>query len=137
MDPINFKRTLDGTVAGLVAELTELLKEQGFGIMSRIDLHAKIHAQLGKEIPETVILGACHPQLAYDAYTANTDVASLLPCNAVVRDLGEGRVSVELVKPSALLRTLGDKKLDRLANDADHRLKRVLEHLRPTAAPSH
>ncbi|HEX4046304.1 MAG TPA: DUF302 domain-containing protein, partial [Elusimicrobiota bacterium] len=78
MDPINYKRTLDGTVAGLVAELTEMLKEQGFVIMSRIDLHAKIHAQLGKEIPETVILGACSPQLAYEAFTANTDVASLL-----------------------------------------------------------
>lgn len=136
MEPINLKKTVDGTVSALVAEVTELLKEQGFGIMSRIDLHAKIHAQLGKDIPETVILGACNPEFAYEAFTANTDVTSLLPCNAVVRDVGDGRVSIELVKASVLLRTLGDRKLERLAAEADSRLKKVLERLKPAPARS-
>src|SRR5690348_5599763 len=64
-----------------------------------------------KEIRPTVILGACNPQLAFEAYQSNTDVASLLPCNAVVRDIGSGRVSVELAKPTSMMKILGDQKL--------------------------
>lgn len=131
---LNFKKEVAGSVEEVVSRVMELLKAEGFGVLTRIDLHAKLKEKLGKTVAPVVILGACNPQLAYEAYTAEPDVASLLPCNAVVRELGEGRVSVELAKPSALLALVGDERLGKLAEDADARLARVLEKLE--AAPA-
>lgn len=67
--------------------------------------------------------------MAYEAYTANSDVASLLPCNVVVRDIGAGKVSIEIIKPTAIMKVLGDKNLDRLAQEADGRLEKVIVKL--------
>jgi uncharacterized protein (DUF302 family) len=129
MKAINFKREVAGDVEGTVARLTEALQAEGFGVLTRIDLHTKIKEKLGKELRPAVILGACNPQLAYEAYQQNTDVASLLPCNAVVRDVGGGRVSVELVKPTAMMEILGEPRLVGLAHTADLKLKSALERL--------
>ena len=76
-----------------------------------------------------MILGACNPQLAFDAYSANSDVASLLPCNAVVRDIGQGKISIELAKPTAMMEMLGDQRLIKLAATADEKLVRALEKI--------
>lgn len=126
---INYKRELSGSVGMVVDKVTAALKEEGFGVLNRIDLHSKIEESLGKKIPEVVILGACNPALALEAYTANPDVASLLPCNAVVRDVGAGKVSVELAKPTALMRMVGDDGLVAMAEEADRRLERVMASL--------
>lgn len=129
MNGINFKRQISGTVEEIVQRVTEALKEEGFGTLTRIDLHSKVKEKLGKEIRPVIILGACNPQLAFEAYEQNSDVASLLPCNAVVRDLGNGRVSVEFAKPTAMMEVLGDRKLVELAKSADERLQRALERV--------
>lgn len=126
MSDINFKKEVSGTVESVVERVTQALKTEGFGILTRIDFHSKMKEKLGKDLLPTVILGACNPALAYEAYLANSDVTSLLPCNAVVREVGAGRVSVELAKPSALMRMLGDAKLVALAGQADESLSRVL-----------
>ena len=128
-DQINFKTELSGDFDGLIDRVTSALKGEGFGILSRIDMHAKIEEKIGKKLPKVVILGACNPTMAYEAYTANSDVASLLPCNVVVRDIGASRVSIEIIKPSAMMKLLGDKKLDRLALEADVLLKNVIAKL--------
>jgi uncharacterized protein (DUF302 family) len=126
---INFKREIDGTLDAAIDRVTQALGAQGFGILTRIDMHAKIKEKTGKDIVPTVILGACNPNLAYEAYTANTDVASLLPCNAVVREVAPGRISVELAAPSGMMRMLGDAKLTELAKDADTRIQKALAAL--------
>jgi uncharacterized protein (DUF302 family) len=126
---INFKTELSGDFDSLIDRVTSALKGEGFGILTRIDMHAKIEEKIGKKLPKVVILGACNPTMAYEAYTANSDVASLLPCNVVVRDIGTGKVSIEIIKPSAMMKVLGDKKLDRLAQEADVLLKNVIDRL--------
>lgn len=123
---INFKREIPATLDQAVERVTKALGAEGFGILTRIDMHLKIKEKTGKEIIPTVILGACNPNLAYEAYTANSDVASLLPCNAVVREIAPGKVSVELAAPSAMMRMLGDDKLVALAQEADARIERAL-----------
>ena len=90
-------------------------------------LHEKFKEKLSKIVPAVTILGACNAGLAYEVYLANPDVASLLPCNAVIRDIGHGKISVELAKPTSLMKILGDPKLIAMAEDADKRLARVLE----------
>lgn len=122
MQEVNFKKVVSSEVEACVVKVTEKLKEQGFGVLTRIDLHTKIKEKINKEIRPTVILGACNPQLAYEAFLKNPDVASLLPCNAVIRDIGEGRLSVELAKPTFMMKMLDDSKLVELAKEADERL---------------
>ena len=129
MNGINFKREIPDTVDHAIERVTKALGAEGFGILTRIDMHSKIKEKTGKDIVPTVILGACNPNLAYEAYTANTDVASLLPCNAVVREIAPGRISVELAAPSGMMRILGDAKLTELAREADTRIERALANV--------
>lgn len=126
MTSINFKREIADTLDHATDRATKALAAEGFGILTRIDMHAKIKEKTGKEIVPTVILGACNPNLAYEAYTANSDVASLLPCNAVVREVAPGRISLEFAAPSGMMRILGDEKLTQLAREADERIQRAL-----------
>jgi len=126
MTAINFKREIADTVDHAVERATRALSAEGFGILTRIDMHSKIKEKTGKDIIPTVILGACNPNLAYEAYTANSDVASLLPCNAVIRELAPGKVSVEFIKPTSMMKVLGDARLTALAADADNRIERAL-----------
>ena len=127
--PIALKKEIQASPSEAVERVTEALKAQGFGILTRIDMHTKVKEKLGKDMPPVIILGACNPKMAYEAYSTNSDVTSLLPCNAVIRELSPGKVSVELALPSELMKVIGDSKLTRLANDADSLLKRALEAL--------
>ncbi len=126
MSGINFKREIAESMDKAIDRATKALAAEGFGILTRIDMHSKIKEKTGKDIVPTVILGACNPNLAYEAYTANADVASLLPCNAVVRELAPGRLSLEFAAPSGMMRILGDQQLIELAKEADTRIQRAL-----------
>ena len=127
MATINIKREIMDTVEGGVERATRALAAEGFGVLTRIDMHTKIKDKTGKDIVPTVILGSCNPNLAYEAYTANTDVASVLPCNVVVREVAPGRLSVECALPSAMMRILGDDGLTMLAAKADALVARALK----------
>lgn len=129
MTAINFKREISATVDQAVERTTKALGAEGFGILTRIDMHSKIKEKTGKDIVPTVILGACNPMLAYEAYTANSDVASLLPCNAVIREVAPGKISVELAAPSGMMHVLGDAKLTELAREADVKIERALANV--------
>jgi uncharacterized protein (DUF302 family) len=126
MNVINFKREILDTVDHAVERATKALAAEGFGILTRIDMHSKIKEKTGKDIVPTVILGACNPNLVYEAYTANPDVASLLPCNAVIREVASGKISLEFAAPTGMMRILGDQKLTELAAEADTRIQRAL-----------
>ena len=129
MTNINFKREIADTLEHAIERVTKALSAEGFGILTRIDMQTTIHEKIGKKIVPTMILGACNPNLAYEAYTANSDVASLLPCNAVIREIAPGKISVELAAPSGLMRILGDANLNELASEADTRIKRALANV--------
>ena len=126
MPDINFKREIADTLDNAIDRATKALAAEGFGILTRIDMHSKIKEKIGKDIVPTVILGACNPNLAFEAYSANTDVASLLPCNAVVREVAPGKISLEFAAPTAMMRILGDTRLTALAVEADTRIQRAL-----------
>jgi uncharacterized protein (DUF302 family) len=129
MTAINFKREIADTADHAIERVTKALGAEGFGILTRIDMHSKIKEKTGKDIVPTVILGACNPMLAYEAYTANSDVASLLPCNAVVREIAPGKVSLEFAKPSGMMLMLGDTGLAELAREADAKIERALANV--------
>jgi len=126
---INFKREISDTFDNAIDRATKALAAEGFGILTRIDMHSKIKDKTGKDIIPTVILGACNPMLAYEAYTANSDVASLLPCNAVIREVAAGKQSIEFAKPTGMMKVLGDAKLIALATEADAKIERALQNV--------
>lgn len=129
MKTINFKKQVTGSLEQVIEKLTNALKTEGFGVLTRIDLDKKIKEKINKDIKPAVILGACNPQLAYEAYEVNTDIASLLPCNAVIREIEPQLMSVELAAPSFLMGMVHENKLTKLAEEADKKLQHVLDVL--------
>jgi uncharacterized protein (DUF302 family) len=110
----------------------EALKQEGFGVLTEVDLHAAFREKLGREFRPYVILGACIPPLAFSAITADPSVGLLLPCNVVVEWQGAGHTLVRLTDPEALLSTVvlqGALELAPVARDARERMLRVAESL--------
>lgn len=101
------------------------LAEQGFGILTEIDMAATLRAKLGVELPAQVVLGACNPPLAHRALQAEPSVGLLLPCNVVVRALDEAHTVVETLDPAVMVELTGNPGLDEVAADADARLRAV------------
>jgi uncharacterized protein (DUF302 family) len=109
-----------------VEAVRSALAEQGFGILSEIDLKATLSAKLGVDVPAQVILGACRPPLAYQALQADPSIAVMLPCNVVVRALDETTSAVEAFNPDVMLGLGAAPELGLIARDAKDRLVAVL-----------
>lgn len=122
-------RTLEQPYDATVAEVRERLGEQGFGVLTEIDVRATLKTKLDVDVPSQVILGACRPELAHRAMTAVPSIAALLPCNVVVRAIDEAHTVVEMVDPDAMLSMVDDETLRAVARDARARLTAALAAL--------
>ena len=124
---------LTTTVARPFAEVLEetrgALADQGFGVLTEIDMAATLKARTGAEIPDQVILGACRPQLAHQALEADPRVAALLPCNVVVTDSGDGNTLVEALDPGVMPQYTGSDSLNPVAAEARELLSKMLDAL--------
>ncbi|MBM7515660.1 DUF302 domain-containing protein [Nocardioides nitrophenolicus] len=131
MDTIDF--TLTATVPAsyddTVSRVRELLGEAGFGVLTEIDIRVTLKAKLDEDVPAQVILGACRPQLAHRALRVDPRIATLLPCNVVVADAGEGRTRVEVLDPGFMATLAPDPELAEVAADARARLAGMMEVL--------
>lgn len=107
----------------------EALQEEGFGVLTEIDVKATLKTKLDVEFQKYEILGACNPPLAHQALQTEPDIGLLLPCNVVVRDLGGGRTMVEALDPVTQLGVAGNEALGGLAEDVRDRMRRVLERV--------
>lgn len=123
---INIQREMKCTVEEAVERITAALAEQKFGVMTRIDMDTVLKKKIDKDVPRTVILGVCSPLLAYSAYKTNTAVASLLPCNCVIRQVRDGVVAVEVVRPTRLLQSVDDNRLCGVGVTAEAQLRAAL-----------
>lgn len=140
MSTFTLSRTLPAGYDDAVAQVRAALAEQGFGIISEIDLAATLHAKLGVEVAPQVILGACRPQLAHQALQADPSIAAVLPCNVVVRSVDATTSVVEAFDPDAMMALAGTdaddgsgSPLARVAGDARTRLTAALDALAPPA----
>jgi uncharacterized protein (DUF302 family) len=120
--------TLDAPFSKAVARVRAALAEQGFGVLTEIDVTATFKAKLGEQIEDYVILGACNPPLAHRALAADRSIGLLLPCNVVVRAAGTGTI-VEALDPQIMATLTGRPELKPVADEAARRLAAALADL--------
>jgi uncharacterized protein (DUF302 family) len=111
-----------------VQRATELLKEEGFGVLTRIDVQQTLREKLGVDFRRYVILGACNPPLAHRAFQSELNIGLLLPCNVAVYE-DEGGSVVAFMDPAAAMGFVGNAALDPIAGEARTRLLRVRDKL--------
>ena len=114
--------------------VTAALKEEGFGVLTTIDVKQTLKQKLDAEFRKYVILGACNPALAHRALQAETEIGLLLPCNVVVYETGPKESIVAAMAPLPMIGIVGDNPaLTGVAREADERLRRVLRSLEAPA----
>jgi uncharacterized protein (DUF302 family) len=115
-----------------VARTREALAEQGFGVLTEIDMKATLKAKLGEDMEDYLILGACNPPLAHRAVEANRQIGLLLPCNVVVRADPDdaGMVLVEAMNPGLLVEVTGEAELRPVAEEVTGRLQAAIDSLK-------
>jgi uncharacterized protein (DUF302 family) len=121
--------TLDRSYDAAVEAVRAALGEQGFGILTEIDLKATLKAKLDVDVAPQVILGACRPALAHQALTAEPSIAAVLPCNVVVRAVGDATTVVEAFDPDAMMGLADNEALHAVATDAKRRITAALASL--------
>jgi uncharacterized protein (DUF302 family) len=122
------RKQVSGTYDEVLARIPELLKGEGFGVLTRIDVKATLKEKLGVDFRRYQILGACNPTLAHRALTHEVGLGVMLPCNVAVWEDDAGKVMVSAVDP---LQTIAsqDPKLEPIATEVRERLSRVLAQL--------
>jgi uncharacterized protein (DUF302 family) len=124
MTTYTFAVRSDSGFDDVVARVTAALGDEGFGVLTTIDVRATMKEKLDVDYPPYRILGACNPPLAHQALTADPSIGALLPCNVVVRDAGDD-VVVEFMDPMAVLGLVGHPDVAELASEVRSRLERV------------
>ena len=124
-----FGKAVDMQFDAAIEKVTADLQTEGFGVLSDIDVAAKLKEKLGEDIPRYRILGACNPALAHQAIKAVPEIGLLLPCNVLVREDDEGAVSVSFMDPQSVLSLVDDPGVEPLAAEVRTRLERVLAAL--------
>ncbi|TMR42227.1 DUF302 domain-containing protein [Actinomadura geliboluensis] len=121
--------TLDLTYDHAVPKVKEAFADQGFGILTEIDLRTTLKSKLGEDMEDYLILGACNPQLAHRALGVEREIGLLLPCNVVVRALPEGGTLVQALDPGIMVAVPERPELRPVAEEAGQRIQAALDTL--------
>lgn len=112
-----------------IARTEEALKEQGFGVISRIDIQDTLKAKIGVDFRPYTILGACNPKLAHEALQLEDKVGTMLPCNVVVQRTASGETEVAAVDPAASMAAIDNPALHKAAEAVREKLEKAISKL--------
>ena len=126
-----FRRTLELPFDEAVAATRAALKEEGFGVITELDVRETMKAKLGEDFRPYLILGACNPRMAFEALKLEDKVGVMLPCNVVVQDAGGGRTEVAAIDPAASMMAIPNAALKEKAAEVGAKLKAALDRLSP------
>jgi uncharacterized protein (DUF302 family) len=119
-------KSTQGDFDAVVGAVTQRLKDEGFGVLSDIDVASTLKQKLGVAMPRYRILGACNPGFAQKALDCEEKIGVMLPCNVVVQDKGEGKIDVFAIDPRAAMQTIGNPELTKIAEEVAQRLSRIV-----------
>ena len=122
-------RMLSLSFDAALARTMDALKKEGFGVISDIDIKETLKKKIGVDYPSYRILGACNPALAYEALKLENKVGTMLPCNVVVRDAGNGQTEVAAIDPVASMQAIDNRELKRAAEQFRAKLEKVVAQL--------
>ena len=123
-----FTKEVDISFEEAVVKVTEELKKEGFGILTKIDVRDKFKEKLGIEFKKYVILGACNPPSAHKAILAEENIGLMLPCNVIVYEKGN-KANISIIKPTMAMRMIDNKKLEDIAEKIEIKLEHVFDAL--------
>lgn len=123
-----FSKTVDFPYEEAIEKVRAALKDEGFGVLTEIDIKEKLKEKLGVDFRRYMILGACNPALAYETLQEEIDIGLLLPCNVIVYEQ-EGRTVVSAVDAARMLSVVGNPKLESSATQVNEKLRRVIDSL--------
>lgn len=124
-----FAKSLDLPIEQAVEKTVAALKSHGFGVLTKIDVQATLKEKIGVAFHPYVILGACDPKMAFQALTAEDKIGTMLPCNVVVADLGNGKTEIAAIDPVASMQAVDNPRLKEIAQQVAGMLKRIVEGL--------
>lgn len=125
----HFTRKLSLPFDDAISRVTETLAEQGFGVLTTIDVKATLKKKIDVDFRPYTILGACNPGFAYEALQREGKIGTMLPCNVVVQAAEEGMVEVSAVDPIASMSAIENPQLGEIAAEVRERLRQVIENL--------
>ena len=125
-----FAKTLSGiSFEDGITRATDALKAEGFGILTEIDVKATMKKKLDRDFRDYRILGACSPEMAWQALQSESRIGTMLPCNVIVQSLDNGDIEVAAVDPVASMQAVENPGLAAVASDVRDKLKRVIDAL--------
>lgn len=124
-----FNKTVKGTFEEVIDTVTQGLKEEGFGVLTEIDVTATLKEKLDIDFKKYRILGACNPPYAYKALQAEDKIGTMLPCNVIVQEIEEGVFEVAAVNPMASMQAVENKKLSKVAEEITDKLEKIINKL--------
>lgn len=126
--PYGYSTAVNLSFDEAVQKTTELLKEEKFGVLTTIDVKAKMKEKLDKDMEDYIILGACNPPNAAKALDAEIEIGLLLPCNVIVY-VKDRQTYVAAVMPSAMMKAIQNPSLDEVAEFVEDKLRKVIDQL--------
>ncbi|SRX75718.1 DUF302 domain-containing protein [Aequorivita antarctica] len=124
-----FNKTIKGTFEEVIDKVTIGLKEEGFGILTEIDVTETLKQKLDVDFKKYRILGACNPPYAHKALEAEDKIGTMLPCNVIVQEVSKGVIEVAAVNPMASMQAVENNILAEIASDISDKLEHVIEKL--------
>lgn len=124
-----FKVKLNTSFDDAMVKTVEALKTEGFGVLTEIDMQAKLKEKVGVDFKKYKILGACNPSFAYKALQTEDLIGIMLPCNVVVTEQGENQIDVAIVDPLAAMMAVENTQLEPIAKEVTDKLHKVIELL--------
>ena len=124
-----FSKTISLSFDEAIIRVTDVLKSEGFGVISEIRMHEKLKEKLGVDFKKYIILGACNPAYAYKALQVEDKIGTMLPCNVILQELSENHIEVAAVNPIASMMAIQNPDLIGIAKEVTDKLQVVISRI--------